>query len=98
MSERSHNEQEHDKGWKNSSDAPLEKAYKRKTFLLNVMKDQRRDQEARDDEEDVNPNKAARKAWNSEMVENHGSNGNRPKPVNVRTIETCHSCTHGPNA
>ena len=51
---------------------------------LELVDQERRDQKARNDEEDVHANEAARGECETRVTEQHGADRNRPQPLDVR--------------
>ncbi|MDT4882032.1 hypothetical protein FQZ97_1179420 [compost metagenome] len=51
-----------------------------------VVQDDRTDQVARDHEEDVHPDEAARKELGEGMVDHHRRDGNGPQAIDVRAV------------
>ena len=66
--------------------APLIKAKDRKPPRVHLTRDDARDQKARDDEEDVNPNIAAGKQPKPRMIKDHRQNRDRTQPVDVGAV------------
>jgi hypothetical protein len=80
-----------DEGWKNSSDAALIESCNGEAVRIDVGQNKRCDQISRNDEENIDPDEAARKNGRFNVEKDDGNDCNSPQSINVRPISRSHN-------
>jgi hypothetical protein len=84
--ERQAGEQNREQRRQNTPRAPFVERKDRKAAFADLVDQDAGDQIARDDEEDIDTDKTARKGRESGMEENDGKHGNRPQTVDFGPV------------
>lgn len=77
---------DHQHHWNDPADTPQVEIGQRERPTLQLTPDDRRDQKAGNDEEDVDANVAARQPDLVDVVEHHADDGDGPQAVDLRPI------------
>lgn len=75
-----------DKHGQNSACAAFVEMRNRKRALLQLAPDDVGDQIARDDKEDIDPDKASAEPWEIEVEQDHRQNRDGPQAVDIRAV------------
>ena len=86
VGERAGDEEHHEQRRQDPQHPALVEIRQRERSLAEVAIDHAADQIARNHEEDIDPDEAARKAGNAGVVEQHGDDGERAQPIDVGAV------------